>query len=256
MLGRPLDAVLGGPLPFLAKLIDTASQLSIQVHPADDPDRGVRGKEEAWVILDAAPDASVLAGVAAGVDAAGLDAAMRRAIASPAQAAPLLAMIETIPVRRGMILVIPAGTVHAVGGGILLAEIQQPVDCTYRLFDYGSARAIHPDAAAAAWRLHARPVVWQPDAPPRALHGQHLTMTPLPPGDGHLPAPATPQLLTAVGGGVRVRVTEACGTCDMTLTHGDLALHLRGPARVDVSATALLVVGRVDAPGTTTSKSS
>lgn len=220
--GRALSEVLGRPLPFLAKLIDTAAPLSIQVHPEDDPASGRLGKEEAWIVLDAEPGASVLAGAADGVADRDLARAMEQAIARPERGAVLLEALRKIPVERGMVILVPAGTVHSIGAGILLAEIQQPSDCTHRLFDYGSDRPIHPEAARAAWRIEAQPRIWRPGEPGGSLQGRHLALHVQTPreamlvgrdalggsadedganGDGEAEGP---RLLVAVGGGVHL----------------------------------------------------
>jgi len=244
-LGRALSDVLGRPLPFLAKLIDTAAALSIQVHPPDAP--GQLGKEEAWVVLDAVPGATLLAGVRPGVDDDGLDAGMRRAIADPTNDATLLGLLESIPVRRGSVVVVPAGTVHAIGPGILLAEIQQPVDCTYRLFDYGSGRPIHPDAARAAWRVDARPEIWHVGDPLRPLAGKHVGLALWGEGAQDIAVGTVPRLLVAVGGDVVVRVNDGSGAdpCEVAMKHGDLVLHVHGSLHASVAPGAMLVTGTV-----------
>ncbi|MCB9754803.1 MAG: class I mannose-6-phosphate isomerase [Myxococcales bacterium] len=233
-LGRPLSAVLGGPLPFLAKLIDTATPLSVQVHPDDDAATGTPGKEEAWIILDAEPGARVLAGLAPGVDAPTLARAVSRANADPsAHGRALLSCLRSVPVRAGMVVLIPARTVHAIGGGILLAEIQQPSDCTYRLHDYGSERPIHVERALATLDPAAQPRIWDPAArgPARSrLHGKHLRLDVLGPGRHELLLevdPAPPLLLIAQRGACQIGARE-------TLAAGELALALAGPLALTV----------------------
>jgi mannose-6-phosphate isomerase len=146
--GLPLGELLDSPLPFLAKLIDTALPLSVQVHPGDDADRP--GKEEAWIVLAADPGACVWVGLAAGCE----PAEFYRAVTA---GAPLLDLLQAIPVVPGSVILVPARTVHAIGGGILLAEIQQPRDCTYRFHDHGSERPIQPEQALATVDLDAQP---------------------------------------------------------------------------------------------------
>ena len=160
---RPLAAALGRPLPFLAKLIDTALPLSVQVHPGDDPTTGAPGKEEAWVVLAADPDARVWAGLAPTCS----PAEFRRAVAA---GEPLLHLLRTIPVVAGSVLLIPARTVHAIGGGILLAEIQQPSDCTFRFHDHGSERPIQPREALAAVDLDQQAFVPRMLGMPRRIY--------------------------------------------------------------------------------------
>jgi mannose-6-phosphate isomerase len=125
------------PLPqLLAKYIFTSEALSVQVHPG-----GPNGKEECWLVISAEPDARVAIGF--------------RQQVSPLEmrAAALDGSIEDLlawhPVRSGDFFQIPPGTVHAIGAGIKLVEIQQANDITYRLYDYGRPRELHLDAGLA-----------------------------------------------------------------------------------------------------------
>lgn len=143
-------------LPLLVKYIFTSERLSIQVHPDDDQARAAglpHGKEEAWYILDAEPGACVGIGLTRPLSpeafrAAALDGSLER-------------LIDWKPVTRGQCYFIPAGTVHAIGAGITLVEVQQNVDVTYRLYDYGRPRERHLEAGVAASRLepYRRPAV-------------------------------------------------------------------------------------------------
>ena len=124
---------------LLVKYIFTSEKLSVQVHPADaQAAAGQRGKEECWLVLDAAPGASL----AIGFDAPIGPDAMRAA----ALDGSIEQLLTWYPVRPGDFFYIPAGTVHAIGPGLSLIEIQQNSDVTYRLFDYGRARELHLDA--------------------------------------------------------------------------------------------------------------
>ncbi len=225
--GKPLTDLLAGPLPFLVKLIDTAKPLSIQVHPEDDLATGRRGKEEAWVILDAEPGAGLLAGVAEGTTLAQLREAMLAAHDDPAHDSVLIDRLRWHEVTTGMCIVVPAGTVHAIGPGITLMEIQQPVDCTYRLFDYGSGRPLQPDEAIAAMRVDRQPQVWTPGEPPTEVAGAHVRLRPVrgcaTVGDDA----AAPCVVLAVTGDVQV----TCGETSERLRPGDLVLST-GAARV------------------------
>lgn len=231
--GRPLAARLGGPLPFLAKLIDTALPLSVQVHPGDDADGP--GKEEAWVVLAADPGACVWAGLAPDCE----PDEFRRAVAA---GAPLLDRLRAIPVVTGSVILVPARTVHAIGGGILLAEIQQPRDCTYRFHDHGSERPIQPRQALATVDLAAQPQVWQPGAPAQVLRGRHVALEVLGPGAHRRDRPVDPRLIVPVRGRV-----DAC-TADerRPLGPGALTLALRGPYWLELAPDALCVLGSVD----------
>lgn len=126
--------------PLLVKYLFTAERLSIQVHPdnAAAQARGFpRGKDEAWYILDAEPDARIGLGLTHDVPRAALrEAALDGSIET---------LLDWRPVTPGELLYAPAGTIHAIGGGISLVEIQQNLDLTYRLYDYGRPRELHLD---------------------------------------------------------------------------------------------------------------
>ena len=123
--------------PLLIKFLDASDWLSLQVHPDDklarcfDPHEN--GKTEAWVILDAQPESRICAGLKSGVDVA----ALREGLNS----GNIEELLHQIPVKRGDCVFIPAGTVHAIGPGILLAEVQQQSNLTFRLHDWGRVDA-------------------------------------------------------------------------------------------------------------------
>jgi mannose-6-phosphate isomerase len=134
--------------PLLVKFIDANQDLSVQVHPDDEKGRRLandNGKTEAWVILAAEPGSLIYAGLKPGV---GPDA-FRRAIES-GEVEPLLHRFKA---RPGDSILIEAGTVHAIGTGVLLAEIQQMSDATFRVFDWnrvgpdGKPRQLHVEQA-------------------------------------------------------------------------------------------------------------
>jgi len=138
----------GRDLPLLVKYIFTSDRLSIQVHPNDAQavDKGLlRGKEEIWYILDCGPGATLGIGLTAPMTPDQFRAA--------AQDGSLEHWIDWKPVKPGDCYFIPAGTVHAIGAGITLAEIQQNSDITYRLYDYGRPRELHLDDGVAVSRL-------------------------------------------------------------------------------------------------------
>jgi mannose-6-phosphate isomerase len=125
-------------LPILVKWLFTSEKLSIQVHPSDQQAkaRGLpSGKEECWFIVDAEPGAVLGIGTKQSLSAYEL------------RAASLSGQIEQLmdwkPVQAGDYYYIPAGTVHAIGAGITLVEVQQYADITYRLYDYGRPRELH-----------------------------------------------------------------------------------------------------------------
>lgn len=131
-------------LPLLIKLIFTSEKLSVQVHPDDDYARAhhaSRGKTEMWHILAAEPGAKIAAGFREPLSADKLRAA--------ALSGEIEQLLEWFEARPGDTFFIPAGTVHAIGGGLTLCEIQQNSDVTYRLYDYGRPRELHLDRAVA-----------------------------------------------------------------------------------------------------------
>jgi mannose-6-phosphate isomerase len=138
--------------PLLFKFLDACRDLSVQVHPDDV--RAARlsppdfGKTEAWYVVDALPGSRIYAGLAPGVDASGFAAALR--------AGRCAEVLHAFEARPGDCIFIPAGTVHAIGAGLLVAEIQQSSDVTYRLHDWGRTgpdgkpRPLHVEAGLEA----------------------------------------------------------------------------------------------------------
>jgi mannose-6-phosphate isomerase len=142
---------------LLLKLLFTSQPLSVQVHPDDAFARSIglpNGKTETWVVLAAAPGARVALGLKRTLTAAQLRAAI--VDGSIAQ------LVQWRAVAKGDVIDVPAGTIHAIGAGLVLAEIQQRSDATFRLFDYGRARELHADHAVAV--AHARAADPQPAA--------------------------------------------------------------------------------------------
>lgn len=138
LLGKQADLK---QFPLLIKFLDANDWLSLQVHPDDQlahrHDPHENGKTEAWVILDAQPDSRICAGLKSGVDAA----ALRQGL----QTGNVEELLHLIPVSAGDCVFVPSGTVHAIGPGILLAEIQQQSNLTFRLHDWGRVDASgHP----------------------------------------------------------------------------------------------------------------
>lgn len=126
----------------LVKYLFTSENLSVQVHPDDkSAPAGSRGKEECWLVLDAEPEARLAAGFKRETGATELrDAALSGTIER---------MLEWHEVERGDVFFLPARTVHAIGAGLAILEVQQNSDITYRLYDYGRPRELHLDEAVA-----------------------------------------------------------------------------------------------------------
>jgi mannose-6-phosphate isomerase len=145
------DALTGQDFPLLIKLLFPKEKLSVQVHPDDalaqhygEP----RGKTECWYTLDARPGASVALGIRPGVTLEQVKAAVHDA--------SLESLLEMVPVVKGDMIFVDAGTVHALGPGVVMLETQQTSDLTYRMYDYGSARELHLEKAFAAMHLVTR----------------------------------------------------------------------------------------------------
>lgn len=146
--------------PLLCKFLDASDRLSVQVHPndaqADAHQPGERGKTEAWVILDARPGSCVFAGLKRHVTRADLQAALAQGTVADC--------LHRVAVKAGDCLFIPAGTVHALGEGVLLAEVQQSSDLTFRLFDWnrvdreGKSRPLHVEESLAVTDFERGPV--------------------------------------------------------------------------------------------------
>lgn len=122
-----------GEIPILVKLIDARDDLSIQVHPDDEyakkNEGGQRGKTEMWYVIDAEPSSSLIYGFRHRVT----EKTIRTALANN----KLERYLNRVPIKKNDIFLIEAGTIHAIGKGALIAEIQESSDLTYRLYDYG-----------------------------------------------------------------------------------------------------------------------
>jgi mannose-6-phosphate isomerase len=131
------EAVEAEEFPLLLKIIDAQSQLSIQVHPDDEAAAkypGESGKTEAWYVMDADPDSYLVIGTEDCTESE-----FKKAV----QNDQINQYIRKIKVEKGDIFFIKAGLLHAIGSGIMLAEIQQSSDTTYRVYDYGRGRELH-----------------------------------------------------------------------------------------------------------------
>jgi len=198
------SAAASGPgprFPLLVKLLDAAAWLSVQVHPDDAVARRLAGpdavgKAEAWYVLDAEAGAELLAGTRPGVREADLRAAMRGGAATTD-------LLARHAVTAGDVLLLPAGTLHAVGPGVLLYELQQPSDLTYRVDDWGRpasrARALHTREALTSVAPRSRPALQSATRSGRVAACRHFTLDVVD-APTHLdPAGRTVQVVTAVG---------------------------------------------------------
>jgi mannose-6-phosphate isomerase len=135
LVGRRPFRRYGADFPLLVKFLDTAGQLSVQVHPDDEyahrheAATGFHGKNEAWYVVDAAPDAWVARGLVRSVT--------RDELAGAIASQTLDRLLHRIPVAAGQTVLVRAGTIHTIGPGVMLYEIQQKSDLTYRVYDFG-----------------------------------------------------------------------------------------------------------------------
>ena len=163
-----------GQFPLLIKFLDATDRLSVQVHPGDELARRYdpkeNGKTEAWVIMDAEPGAVLYAGLKSGVDADDLRAALAEDRVAD--------VLHAIQVATGDCVFVPAGTVHAIGEGVLLAEVQQSSDLTFRLSDWGRVgsdgrpRRLHVEESLEATDFERGPV--DPSTPEPFEGGERL----------------------------------------------------------------------------------
>lgn len=136
---------VSGELPVLVKLIDAEQDLSVQVHPNDEYARAHEndnGKTEMWYVLDAKPGARLVHGFSHDVTAEQLKVAIEDGTLSK--------HLQYVPVKKGDVFFIPPGTIHAIGAGVLLAEVQESSNITYRVYDYNrrdKKRPLHFDKA-------------------------------------------------------------------------------------------------------------
>jgi mannose-6-phosphate isomerase len=166
LLGRHVYQSTGERFPLLIKLLDCAQWLSIQVHPSDEQARkmegpGQFGKSEAWHVLEASPEARLIAGLKPGVSQADLEAAMRTGA--------IQKLVQYLEVYTGDTIYMPAGTIHALGPGLLIYEVQENSDLTYRVYDWdrpqAGGRVLHIDQSLA---------VANPAASPQAIPAPEL----------------------------------------------------------------------------------
>ena len=146
-----------GELPILIKFIDAKKDLSVQVHPTDayaaEHENGQLGKTEMWYVLDAAKDTSLVYGLKTDVEKERLRAAIEKGTVEK--------YLQKVPVQKNDLFYIEAGTIHAIGAGALIAEIQESSNLTYRIYDYdrvdrnGKKRELHIEKALEAASLAA-----------------------------------------------------------------------------------------------------
>lgn len=146
LLGRAAPTQFGG-FPLLVKLLDAAEDLSIQVHPdaryaASHPDSHL--KSEAWLVLRAEPGARILRGVRPELSREDFEGHVRKGATLPPEGNRLLQAFVTVKATPGACIWLPSGLCHALGAGVLVAEVQTPSDTTFRLYDWGRKDKMRP----------------------------------------------------------------------------------------------------------------
>ena len=175
-------AAQGAELPILIKLIDAREALSIQVHPGDayaKQREGDNGKTEMWLILESEPDAFLYCGVDREIS--------REEMAQMVKSGDVESVLRRVPVKKGDVFFIPPGTIHAIGRGIVICEIQQCSNVTYRLYDFGRI-----DNAGNKRPLHLDKALDVAVLTPQALN-------------------TAPELVIYDGGTVQISLLRACG---------------------------------------------
>jgi len=177
LLGSKAVAQTGNRFPVLVKILDCAQWLSLQVHPNDEQAQklegeGFFGKTEAWHVLETEPNAELIAGIKPNITAEQLTAAIQ------SKSEKTLELVEKVKVVPGDTLFMHPGTVHALGPGMLIYEIQQTSDITYRVYDWGrpetETRKLHIEKAVAVSNSNA---VSLPVKPPQMEDGEVTTLT-------------------------------------------------------------------------------
>ena len=182
LLGSKALSHTGTRFPLLIKLLDCAQWLSLQVHPNDEQavkleGPGQFGKTEAWHVLEAQPDATLIAGLKPGTSP--------EVLADSIRDGTIIEQVQYANVKAGDTVFMPAGTLHALGPGLLIYEVQQTSNWTYRVYDWGrpqtEARPLHIDKSIQVTEVGAaRPIIPPPDcddgAPEKLIECQYFTL--------------------------------------------------------------------------------
>lgn len=225
---------------LLVKYIFTDEALSVQVHPSNEQTMelglGSQGKEECWLVIDADPDAKLGIGFHETLDQSQLRAA--------ALDGSIQQLMRWYPVRAGDFFYIPANTVHAIGAGVSLIEVQQNSDITYRLYDYGRPRELHLDEGVSVARAEPYLDKWWRHTPQRGeltlVEGPFFRLDRIDGPIGHgmrVGYADTPVLVMPLSDGIKIcGLRIAPGECSICTSLADV--------RVPEGAQALLVQPR------------
>ena len=247
LVGTAGLAMLGPRFPLLAKLIDAGDWLSLQVHPDDALARRLYGvdavgKDEAWVVLEADPGARLVTGPRRSMDRASVMAAVAAGTMD-------LDALETADAVAGDAVNVRAGTIHAIGAGVFVYEIEEPSDITFRISDWGRpptpGRHLHRDEAGLAVdpTFHAQPVgsAWRLDGDALNVRSLRLELVAGGSGAERTPSLRSPEIVTAFGGEVTLvgpDWTERLGSLETAVVPAAAAVY-----RVDAAPGAVALIG-------------
>lgn len=161
-----------GRFPLLIKFLDASENLSVQVHPSVEFARAhpeAHIKHEAWFIVHAEPGAAIYAGLKPGTTQSGFETALREG--------GIESLLRRIPVKVGQCHYLPSGTCHALGAGVVVAEVQTPSDTTFRLYDWNrTGRTLHVEQALACMTFPAEEIETMQPHPAITVHGFRTQM--------------------------------------------------------------------------------
>jgi len=231
--------------PLLTKFLFTAAKLSVQVHPDDEQARKSGqpcGKTECWYALAAKPGAQVALGLKPGTTLQEFERAIVNQCAEE--------LLNWVDVHAGDVLYVAAGTVHTIGGGLILVETQQTSDITYRLYDYGRPRELHVAEGLAATKLHtnAGKVMRQPGEPPQILvQSPYFQVEKVKLGEELCAEvnPASPQIVVAIDG---AGVVESHGMSPISFGTGEAVVIPAGVREYQVRPQWELEIMRMSLP--------
>ncbi|PKP88620.1 MAG: phosphoheptose isomerase [Alphaproteobacteria bacterium HGW-Alphaproteobacteria-17] len=218
----------GDAAPLMVKFLFTSERLSIQVHPGETAARVAglpRGKDECWLVLAADARAELGAGVLIDTDP--------HTLRDAARSGAIVDMIDWRAAALNDFVYNPAGTIHAIGAGLTIVEVQQNVDCTYRLYDYGRPRELHLDeglkVANPAPVHDSRDASIDPRANRMLVSGPHFHLA-------HLAAPVDPAILAQAQGELTfVPLSAGCRVAGEAVALGEAVL-LDDPSTIEIDA--------------------
>lgn len=238
LLGERYAGRVPSRFPLLLKFLDARDVLSVQVHPDDALAQGTGdgGKNEAWVVLQVEPDGRIRRGIKPGTT--------QEQFAAAASTSAVEDLLVELRPRPGDVVAIPAGTVHAIGPGVAVFEVQQNSDLTYRLYDWGRPREVHLAAALRAVRL-SPPAAVSEAVEPLADGGERILRMPdfavrryrLAPGAGlGLSLDGRFSTLTVLDGGGELRWQQDGRPAQRAVARGDSALLPAALQRIHLTA--------------------